>query len=56
MINEHDLHDYRQLTMKQPKANDIQIGGDHYKKPVGETRAALTILKRQSTSLRNSLK
>ena len=32
MINEHDLHDYRQLTMKQPKANDIQIGGDHYKK------------------------
>lgn len=32
MINEHDLHDYRQRNMKQPKANDIQIGGDHYKK------------------------
>jgi len=40
MSNEHDLHDYRQLTMKQPKANDIQkslvnkrqVGGDHYKK------------------------
>lgn len=32
MINEHDLHDYRQLNMKQPRANDIQVGGDHYKK------------------------
>jgi len=29
---EHDLHDYRQLNMKQPRANDIQVGGDHYKK------------------------
>jgi len=32
MIHEHDLHDYRQLNMKQPKANDTQVGGDHYKK------------------------
>lgn len=32
MINEHDLHDYRQLNMKQPSANDKQVDGNHYKK------------------------
>lgn len=33
MINQHDIHDYKQLGLKQPlSANEKQIGGDHYKK------------------------
>jgi Protein of unknwon function (DUF3310) len=31
MINEHDLHDYRQLELKQPVARDYMVGGTHYK-------------------------
>lgn len=31
MINEHDINDYKADGAPQPEANDIQIGGDHYK-------------------------
>lgn len=31
MINEHDIKDYTTDGAPQPKANDIQIGGNHYK-------------------------
>lgn len=31
MLNKHDIHDYTQLNLKQPKANDVQVAGDHYK-------------------------
>lgn len=30
MINEHDIKDMKDYP--QPKANDIQVGGNHYKK------------------------
>lgn len=32
MINERDVKDYTSTGFKQPKANDIQFGGSHYKK------------------------
>ncbi len=32
MLNGTDLKDYRETGYKQPKANDVQFGGDHYKK------------------------
>lgn len=32
MINEHDIKDYKDLRLVQPRANDTQVGGDHYKK------------------------
>jgi len=32
MINEKDIKDYRQAGYTQPKANDKQYGGSHYKK------------------------
>lgn len=35
MINEHDIKDYKEDQTVQPKANDIQIGGNHYKKFTG---------------------
>ena len=31
MINEQDIKDYKEDAAPQPKANDVQIGGDHYK-------------------------
>ena len=32
MLTEPDITTYKQENPKQPKANDIQHGGDHYKK------------------------
>lgn len=31
MINEQDIKDYKEDGAPQPSANDVQIGGDHYK-------------------------
>lgn len=31
MINEKDIKDYKEDGAPQPSANDVQIGGDHYK-------------------------
>lgn len=31
MLNEHDINDYKADGAPQPEANDIQIGGNHYK-------------------------
>lgn len=31
MINEQDIKDYKEDRAPQPSANDVQIGGDHYK-------------------------
>ena len=31
MLNEKDIHDYNMDNYPQPKANDIQHGGTHYK-------------------------
>lgn len=31
MINEQDIKDYKEDGVPQPSANDVQIGGDHYK-------------------------
>lgn len=32
MINEHDVNDYKSAGHPQPTANEIQHGGDHYKR------------------------
>jgi hypothetical protein len=32
MINEKDIKDYKNSNYPQPSANDIQHGGNHYKK------------------------
>lgn len=32
MLNEHDINDYKEAGAPQPQANDVQIGGDHYKR------------------------
>lgn len=32
MLTEKDIKDYGDLSTKQPSVNDIQYGGDHYKK------------------------
>ena len=32
MLNSYDISDYLSLDMPQPSANNIQHGGDHYKK------------------------
>lgn len=31
MINEQDIKDYKEDGAPQPSANDVQIGGNHYK-------------------------
>lgn len=31
MINEKDINDYKEDGALQPSANDVQIGGNHYK-------------------------
>lgn len=35
MINEKDIKDYSEAGHPQPKANDVQHGGNHYKQFVG---------------------
>ena len=42
MVNEHDIKDM--VGNKQPKPDDVQIGGDHYKK-YGDLQPWTVILK-----------